>query len=104
MHRPIGARFPIFAGAIHRIDNPHPAFCQPLGIVLLLFGEQPILGALLAQGRHQEFIGGGIARLAQRLEAQQAAFPHGEQQLARHLGQMRGKLGVGQLAHIVGIQ
>jgi hypothetical protein len=49
----------------------------------------------------QELVGGGIARLAQRLEAQHPAFAHRDQQLARHVGEVGGQFGV---VHITGLQ
>ena len=109
MHRPVGPILAIFAGAVHGIDDPHPAFVQPRGIVLLFFGKQAIFGALLAQGMAQELIGTGIPRLAQCLQAEHAGRAHLLQQPARHLGQMRGEITVGETtvrtrAHIVGIQ
>ena len=104
MHRPVSAGLAIFAGAVDRIDDPHPALGQTLGIVLFLFGQEPVFRALFAQGVDQELVGRGVAGLAQRLEAEHPGFAHRQQETARHCGEMGGKFGVGHgRAHFHGI-
>ena len=95
MDGPVATRLTIFAGAIDRIDDPHPLFGQAFGIVLLLFRQQSVFAALLAKCVTQELVGGLISRLAQCLALKHRRLAHRNQQAARHRCQMSGKLTVG---------
>ena len=48
------------------------ALREALEVVLLLLGQQPVIGPLLAQRVDEELVGGRVAGLAQRLERQHA--------------------------------
>jgi hypothetical protein len=105
MHRPIRPRLAIFARAIDGIDNPDAALAQPCLIVLFLFGQQAVIGPGFTQGVTQELVGGLIARLAQRLGAEQTGRSNLDQYAPGHLRQMRGQIavahrpGIGSRAH-----
>ena len=73
MNRPVGAFLAILAGAIDRVDDPNPAFAQALGIVLFLFGKEPVLGPHGTDRVAQELVGGGVTRRAQRLARKHTA-------------------------------
>jgi hypothetical protein len=95
MDGPVSPRLTIFARAIDRIDDPDPALGQALLGVLGLFGQQGIVGPRLANGMAEELVCGLIARLAQRLGAEDARGADIQQQLARCLRQMGRQFGVG---------
>ena len=68
---------------------------------VMLGGSNPwdiqVRDPLFAQRVAQELVGGGVSRLAQRLEAQHAAVPHGDQQAAGHFCKVRGEVRIGSL-------
>ena len=47
-------RLAVFAGAVERVDDPHPLLGEAGGVVLLLLGEQPVVGAQFAQRVDQD--------------------------------------------------
>ena len=96
MHGPVGPRFPIFAGAIHRIDDPDPVLGQAFRIVPFFLRQQSVVGSGFAQGMAQELIGGLIACLAQRLRAEHAGIADFDQYAPGGAGEVRGQVAVGQ--------
>ncbi len=105
MDGPVGARLAIFAGAVDRIDDPHPAVGQPCAITGHLLGEQAILGPLLPQRMDEELVGGLVAGLAERLGAEQARGADLQQQAAGGFGEMGGQVRVchAALSHLSGM-
>jgi phosphatidylglycerophosphate synthase len=95
VHRPIGATFAVFAGAIDRIDDPHPALRAAPGIVLFLFGKQAIMGSRGADRIAQQAVGGSIARIAQRLAGQARSCAHLKRQLPGFFGKIGREFGIG---------
>ena len=97
MDRPVRPRLAIFAGAVDRIDDPHPRHRKAGPVAFHLFGQEPVRRALFAQGVNEELVGGGIACRAERLGLEHRALAHGDEQTPRHFGKMRGERGIGQL-------
>src|SRR3546814_10581598 len=79
--------------------SPHPLGVEPRGIVLFLFGKHGVVRTVRPQRLHDEGVGGAVAGAAQRLALKQAGALEGEEQIARHMGDMGGKFGVG---HCIG--
>ena len=48
--RPVVPPLAIFAGAVERIDDPHPVARQPLRLVGAFLGQDRIFGPPFAQG------------------------------------------------------
>ena len=94
MHGPVGAFFAIFAGAVHRIDDPDARLCETFCAVLFLFGQEAVFRPLFAQGMDKKLVGRGIARLAQRLGGKHPGGAHLDQQPSGNFCQMRGEFGV----------
>ena len=94
MDGPVGAPFAIFAGAIHRIDDPHARFGQAGGRVLRFFGQHAVVRAMRRQFGHQPGIGSGIALPAQLFAGKAAAVAQIDQQPASAFGQMDGQLDI----------
>ena len=91
MHRPVGARLAIFAGAVDRVDDPDAGFGEPRIVVLFLFGEEPVVGPLFADGVAQELVGRRVTCGPQRLQAEHIGRPHLDQQSPGDFGQMGGQ-------------
>src|SRR3546814_6727238 len=72
---------------------------KPRGIVLFLFGKHGVVRTVRPQRLHDEGVGGAVAGPAQRLALKQAGTLEGEEQIARHMGDMGGEFGVG---HCIG--
>jgi hypothetical protein len=67
VHSPIAALLAVFAGAIHRIDDPHASPRESRAVARELLGQHTILGSVLADGVNEKLIRGGVSRLAERL-------------------------------------
>src|SRR3546814_2115535 len=91
MDGPVGAGLAIFARAVERINDPHPLGVKPRGIVLFLFGKHGVVRTVRPQRLHDEGVGGAVAGPAQRLALKQAGTLEGEEQIARHMGDMGGE-------------
>ena len=102
MHRPVGARFAIFARPVDRIDDPYPALVQPRRIVLFLFGKQAIVWPGFPQGVDKELVGGLVTRLAQRLGAEHAAVAYLQKDATGDLRKVSGEFRVAQCLEIDG--
>ena len=50
MHRPVGAFFAIFSGAVDWIDDPDARLAEPVGRVPAFLGEEAVVRAVLADG------------------------------------------------------
>ena len=91
VYRPVGATFGIFARSVDRIDDPDPRFSEAGGIVLLLFGEQPVIWPCGADCIAQEAVGIAIACLAQRLASEPLLLAHPCQQSPRFQSEFCGQ-------------
>src|SRR5699024_8219479 len=49
VHGPVVAGARVFAGAVQRVDHPHPGLVQAGGVVFCLLGEDGVVGAVQAQ-------------------------------------------------------
>ena len=49
VHGPVIAGAGVFAGAVQRIDHPHPGLVQAGRVVLRLLGQDGVIGAVQAQ-------------------------------------------------------
>ena len=88
MDGPIGtARFAELAGAVQRVDDPHPAGRQPRRIVGPLLGEDRVARAAGRELGGQELVRQPVARLAQqvRLAAPRAQLNQPPTRLKRQL-------------------
>ena len=96
MDRPVVPPLAIFAGAVERIDDPHPPMAEPAAVVEALLGEHGVGRPPLGEAGKEEGVGDLVGDRAQCRALQQGAPPLLEQQSPRFLGEMRGQLLVGQ--------
>jgi hypothetical protein len=92
VHRPIfAAQLGKLAGAVERIDDPHPLGGQSHWVVGALLGQHRIAGPLGSQRLHQEVVGSLVPRrFPLRLAGISQFRAYFEQQLARLRRQPRG--------------
>ncbi len=62
VHRPVGARhLGEFAGAVERVDDPGALGVEPGKVVLAFLAKHRIVGPLLGESAHQQFVGLAVA-------------------------------------------
>jgi hypothetical protein len=83
MHCPVIAAFAIFAGAVERIDNPHPAAAEPFAGIEAFLGQHGVIGPCRHQSVEDQPVGALVAQFAERARGQPAAGPQIDQQVAR---------------------
>ena len=65
MDSPVTAPLAIFAGAVDRIDDPHPGMGEPFRVVLFFLRQQAIAGPGRTDGFDQKAVGRFVPGLAQ---------------------------------------
>jgi hypothetical protein len=81
----------IFAGAVQRVDDPHPAGCEPGKVVGAFLGQDRVAGPKHLEARHQEGVGCLIADQADGPTIERSVA-QGHQQLAGTPRQPRRQL------------
>ena len=101
VHGPVVAtEFGELAGAVERVDDPHPLGGQADGVVGALLGQHRVAGPLARQRFHQEVVGTLVPRILSFGCTGVGEFvAHAEQQLTRLGGQPRGDLMVIAVGH-----
>ena len=62
VHRPVGARhLGEFAGAVERVNDPGALGVEPGKVVLAFLAKHRIVGPLLGESAHQQFVGLAVA-------------------------------------------
>ena len=90
---PVGPPLRVLAGAVERVDDPHPSgvgWSSSVGPVVLL-GADPVLGEPLGQEADEQFVGAPVTLGPQLLALEAAALQLG-QDLARPAGPARPPL------------
>ncbi len=86
-----------FAGAVHRIDDPHAVGAHPRQIVDRLLGQHGVVGPIAVQTVQDQHVGplvAGVAEVVWVVEPQLLA--HRKQQLTRFVGHLGGQRRIGQ--------
>ena len=94
MDGPVATLLSIFAGAVHRVDDPDALFGKAFAGVLAFFGQKAVVGALVAQSVAQELVRGLVTSVAQCLAFEHAARAHFQQDLACASGEVGCQFGV----------
>ena len=89
------------AGAVERIDDPHPALLEAGEVVGSLLREHAVVGYPRGQRLHQELVGAQVAGVLQLL-ALEAFAADLEQQRAGGGGQLGGQFVVGGSGPVAG--
>ena len=99
VHRPVlAAEFGELAGAVERVDDPHPLGGQPHRVVGALLGQHRVAGPSSGQRLHQKVVGALVPRSLSLGGGGVGEFvAHAEQQFARLGRQRGGDLVVGSL-------
>ena len=93
MHRPVAApRVAVLAGAVERVDDPHPVVAVPAGVVGTLLGQQRVVGPRRHQLGGDEGVGGGVALVHQQ-PARRPAVDEVLAQLDEPVPGLRGESG-----------
>jgi len=71
VHRPVVARrLAVLAGAVERIDYPDPRRAEPDLVVLALFAQHRVPGAVLSEQVHQQVVGDRVPGVLERSSCQ----------------------------------
>ena len=103
VYRPVVApRRGELAGAVQRVDDPHPVVLQPGQIVVGFLAEHRIAGPLGPQPPQDQCVRQAVARVAERPRITETDLvAHLQQQLPRVHGEIGGQRGIGQVCQIV---
>ena len=104
VHGPVVARhLGELAGAVERVDDPHPLGLEPRLVVLALFREHRVVRPVGREQLHQQLVGGLVAGVLE-LTALETLAADLEQPLPRDRGEPLGQdvvVGTGRAAPVV---
>ena len=96
VHGPIGpVAFGELAGAVERIDDPHPTGGEPAPVVLALLGQDRVVGLEAAQLVDEELVGEAVTLVAELLGRQSGGTGPGPQRLEQPAGLAGEEVGGG---------